>query len=137
MKKGELKPKITPELKKKIKEILNKSVKENKSLKGLVVYYATHDSEKPETIVATTYPPAKTKEIISVRREYRALGEKVEKKYPAGNWSWSVTSLARHYTFAIALLGDLVLAGEFSPDANPTEVIEEMLEIAVMVNDLF
>jgi hypothetical protein len=81
----------------------------------------------------------KTKEIISVRREYRALGEKVEKKkkYPAGNWSWSVTSLARHYTFAIALLGDLVLAGEFSPDANPTEVIEEMLEIAVMVNDLF
>ncbi|MCX6720538.1 MAG: hypothetical protein NTW11_01925 [Candidatus Staskawiczbacteria bacterium] len=117
--------------KKEVQDLLQKFAKEDKEIGGLVVF-----DEKTEEIIATTYSSEKAKEVIAVRKEYRNLGVKAEKIYPAGKWNWGMTSLARYVEFGTNLVGDYQLAGEFTEAHSPSACIEDALEISLMINDI-
>lgn len=116
----------------KVQQLLERFKGEDKEIAGLLVYV-----EKTGEIVASTYDDKKGKNIVSVRNKYAQLGAEAvaEGVYPDGRWNWGLTSVARYTLFAVNLVQDYVMAGEFVESKAPSACIEDALEISLMVND--
>ena len=106
---------------------------EDKEIAGLLVY----DSET-EKIIASTYDARKGKNLVAVRKKYSQLGAEavMEGVYPTGRWNWGLTSVARYNLFAINLIGNYIMAGEFMESKAPSACIEDALEFSLMVNEV-
>jgi hypothetical protein len=116
-----------------LQALLKKFRSEDKEIAGLLVYI-----EKTGKIIASTYNQKKSKNIVVLRNKYAQLGKTAVTQgvYPRGRWNWGLTSVARYTLFAVNLVGDCVMAGEFVEAKAPSACIEDALEISLMANDI-
>lgn len=113
-----------------LKAIIKKFKKEDSQLIGISVF-----NVKTGKVLATTAPMNIAKKVVWVRQQYEKMGHVVDKKYPAGKWNWSMTSLSRLIGVGVRIKGDLSLTVAYKVEKAPSAAIEDALELALMVND--
>jgi hypothetical protein len=116
----------------KIQNLLDKFDREEDELLGMMVF-----DLKTGEILGSTFEDKKAKDIIEIERKTQELEKnKFAVIDPAGKKTWAIYSLERKISVVSRVDNDIFVISEYAIQKSPTGAIEDILEIALLVNNL-